>query len=137
MVTVIIGSWLAVIVCGCGGAGDQPELGEVTGTVTLDGKPLPGVWVGFAPTEGRSSMGLTDAEGHYKLDYLHDTPGAKVGTHKVTITSPVEDQFGNEVKNFKERVPPQYNTNTTLTAEVKAEDNTINFDLTSKGAPRK
>jgi hypothetical protein len=125
-----------LLVLGCSGApNDQPELGLVTGTVTLDGKPLAKVWVGFAPEGGRSSMGLTDKDGRYKLDYLFDTPGAKVGPHIVTITTPREDESGDEVPNFKELVPAHYNTQTTLTAEVKPGQNTIDFPLTTKAPP--
>ena len=132
----IVAFFVLLFASGCS-SGDQPELGEVSGTVTLDGKPLSGVWVGFAPTEGRSSMALTDAQGHYELMYLDATPGAKVGSHKVAITTPQEDEFGGQVKNFKELVPPQYNAKTILTAEVKSGSNTIDFPLTKKGAPVK
>lgn len=126
----IIGALLLVL--GCSGApSDQPELGEVTGTVTLDDRPLANVWVGFAPQDGRSSMGLTDKDGRYKLDYLFDTPGAKVGQHTVTITTPREDESGGEVPNFKELVPAHYNTNSTLTADVKPGENKIDFPLTT------
>ncbi len=127
----LIGSLLLAL--GCSGTpSDQPELGSVTGSVTLDGKPLVNVWVGFAPRDGRSSMGLTDKDGRYKLDYLFDTPGAKVGQHTVTITTPQEDESGGEVPNFRELIPAKYNTKTTLTAEVKPGQNKIDFALTSK-----
>jgi hypothetical protein len=127
----------ALLVLGCSGApSDQPELGLVSGRVTLDGAPLANVWVGFAPQDGRSSMGLTDQEGRYKLDYLFDTPGAKVGPHTVTITTPREDASGGEVPNFRELLPARYNTETTLTADVKPGKNHFDFDLTTDG-PRK
>ncbi len=116
------------------GSSDQPELGTVTGKVTMDGKPLAKFWVGFAPPEGRSSMDMTDEEGRYELLYLHDTPGAKVGPHKVAITTPEEDEFGGEVKNWRELIPARYNRQTELTAEVKSGRNEFNFDLT-KTAP--
>ena len=52
---------------GCSGASDQPELGEVSGIVTLDGKPVVGVNVVFKPDIGRAAAGNTDAEGNYSL----------------------------------------------------------------------
>lgn len=136
-----ISAWLStslmlIAVCSCAPS-DQPELGQVMGAVTLDGKPLAGVWVGFAPTEGRSSMGLTDSNGRYSLNYLNGTPGAKVGSHSVTITTPQEDEFGGVVKNFKERVPSQYNSKSTLVAEVKSGSNEIDFPLTTRALSRK
>jgi hypothetical protein len=132
--------FLSVVLAACGCSwkpSDEPELGLVSGTVTMDGKPLPGVWVGFAPTEGRSSMGLTDKDGRYELNYLLEKKGAKVGQHKVAITTPQEDESGGIVPNFKELIPPQYNSNTNLTAEVKPGSNTINFELAKKPATRK
>jgi hypothetical protein len=135
--TFYIIGWL-LLVLGCSGApSDQPELGLVTGRVTLDGTPLANVWVGFAPPDGRSSMGLTDKDGRYKLDYLFDTPGAKVGPHTVAITTPREDESGGEVPNFRELVPARYNTNTTLTADVKPGQNKIDFPLTTNAGSRK
>jgi hypothetical protein len=136
IVSVLLCPIITLAASGCS-QGDLPELGEVSGTVTMDGQPLSGVWVGFAPTEGRSSMALTDAQGHYELIYLDGAPGAKIGTHKVAITTPQEDEFGGQVKNWKERVPAAYNSKTILTADVKAGSNTIDFPLTKNGAPPK
>ena len=116
---------------------DEPELGTVSGTVTMDGRPLPGVWVGFAPATGRSSNGLTDKNGHFELNYLPEKRGAKVGSHKVAITTPREDESGAEVPNFRELVPPQYNARTTLTADVKSGHNEINFPLTKSASGKK
>ena len=59
---LLLGSCLIVSI-GCGSS-DEPELGTVTGSVTMDGKPLANVWIGFAPTEGRASMAITDKDGH-------------------------------------------------------------------------
>ncbi len=46
---------------GCGG-GDMPELGDVSGKVTLDGKPLVGINILFTPEKGRPAGGVTDEE---------------------------------------------------------------------------
>lgn len=42
---------------GCGGVSDQPELGLVSGIVTLDEVPLSDVEVTFIPADGRPAMG--------------------------------------------------------------------------------
>jgi hypothetical protein len=125
---LLLGSWVAISI-GCTPS-DEPSLGTVTGKVSMDGKPLANVWVGFAPAEGRASMAITDKEGHYKLNYLPDKPGAKVGPHKVAITTPEEDEFGGSVKDFREVIPSRYNRQTELTAEVKSGHNELNFVLT-------
>lgn len=125
---------LAVLgtLAGCGGetAPDRPDLGDVSGVVTLDGQPLPDVIVTFNPEKGRPSMGRTDAEGKYVLHYL-DEDGAVLGTHTVSITTPQEapTPLGEE---YQDPIPAKYNTQTTLTETVEAGDNTINFELQSK-----
>ena len=41
---------LFFIGCGGGAASDAPDLGQVSGVVTMDGKPLEGAMVTFEPT---------------------------------------------------------------------------------------
>ena len=104
------------------------------GTVTLDGQPLPDAEVTFQPEKGRPSYAMTDSEGHYALEYNPTTPGAKVGQHKVTISTRRTVTEGDEEREIPEKVPAQYNEETTLQKEVKAGTNQIDFDLTSDGA---
>mgnify|MGYP003662987241 CR=1 FL=1 len=123
---------LFLTIVGCGGqAGDQPDLGSVTGTVTLDEKPLAGVVVVFSPEKGRSSVGTTDSDGKYELIYVGDTKGANIGTHKISITTALGETADEGAAPVKETIPAKYNTQTTLTEEVKAGDNVIDLKLTS------
>jgi hypothetical protein len=69
---------------GCSG---EPRLAPVTGTVTVNGKPLDNVQVEFWPqVRGPRSIGATDKDGRFTL-----TPdngkglGAVVGAHKVVL----------------------------------------------------
>ena len=121
---------LAVTVLGCGGGGsDLPELGSVTGTVLVDGTPAPDLTVSFEPTAGgRSSIGKTDASGKYELSFNAEEKGAIVGSHRVSITSPSEapSPSGEEPK---DAIPAKYNKESTLTGEVKAGDNVIDFTI--------
>ena len=122
---------LALGLCGCGGGGeDIPELGTVSGAVTLDGKPLPGVMVVFQPQgaeAGRASMGKTDEQGRYVLTYNTELDGAAVGNHKVRVTTPTE----HPTPGFVDPIPAKYNTNTQLTKEVKPGEQTIDLTLKS------
>lgn len=111
---------------------DQPDLGKVSGVVTMDGAPLEGALVSFAPEEGRGSQAITDSEGKYQLSYIGDTMGAKVGSHKVRITTYIEDDSDPEAQKTKETIPKKYNKETTLTADVKEGSNTFDFKLESK-----
>jgi hypothetical protein len=129
---------LSLLGCG-GGAGDRPDLGQVEGTITLDTKPLVGAHVTFQPENGRPSTAITNEAGRYVLNYKGaNDPGAAVGKHKVIISThqagdPDSDDPAKQ-KDQKETIPAEYNSATTLTAEVKAGENEpINFDLKSGG----
>jgi len=111
---------------------DQPDLGQVSGVVTMDGAPLAGVQVSFAPSEGRESHGITDAEGRYELIYIGRTKGAKVGSHRVYVTTPIEDESDPDARKIQETIPAKYNKDTILTAEVTAGKNTVDLELESR-----
>ncbi len=113
--------------CAGGESDGTPELGLVTGTVTMDGAPLANVTVTFNSSDGQASFGTTDAEGKYELTYRGDAKGAKIGDHKVVIETPLEAP---PEPGYKDPIPAKYNSKTTLTAIVKAGENTIDFDLT-------
>jgi hypothetical protein len=57
----------------------------VDGTLTRGGKPLASFAVTFLPTEGRHSVGFTDANGHFVLAYTMNQKGALRGKHKVFV----------------------------------------------------
>ena len=129
---------------GCGGPSDQPELGQVTGTITLDGKPLSGVAVVFQPDNGRPATGVTDKEGKYELRYIRDTMGTKIGHNRVEIApqegeedDPVEasaDEVNSSPqpnRSGRSRIPARYNIRSELEADVKPGENTFDFDLKS------
>ncbi len=120
-------------VCGCGGGGNLPELGRVSGIVTLDGAPLAGATVTFAPATGRPSQGITGDDGRYVLEYTPGNLGAMVGEHVVRISTEryVERPDGS-VEELPERVPATYHARSTLTASVKPGVNDLPFALESK-----
>jgi hypothetical protein len=77
---------------------ELPDLGQVSGTVMLDGKPLAGARVTFNPVKReievsetreirvRPSTAITDENGYYELNYTQDIPGVAVGDHYVSIS---------------------------------------------------
>lgn len=118
----------ALAAVGC--SGGSPDVGLVTGTVTLDGEPLENAEVVFAPASGRPSTGLTDSSGRYELTYIRDVKGAVPGPHTVRITTrpePRADDYQGPA--FREPIPGKYNTDTELTANVEPGPNTFDFDL--------
>jgi len=107
-----------------------PELAPVTGTVTLDGKPLDRATVMFQPASGRPSFGTTDKDGKYAMRYTIERLGVMPGTSTVSITSVVEDDQGNKVRG--ELLPRKYHSQTELTADVQAQASVFDFKLVSK-----
>ena len=126
---------LAVSLSGCGKS-DLPDIGKVSGTVTLDGKPLPDAVLTFQPEGARPAYARTDEEGYYEVEYTKGVMGATLGTHRVAI-SKLEggggDQGGYGAGASKETLPAKYNLRTTLTFEVKPGKNQADFDLDSEG----
>ena len=68
--------------CGCN---HGPEVVEVTGTVTYQGRPVPNLYLNFKPEKGRPSWGITDKEGKYWLHYSKARDGARTGKHTVWV----------------------------------------------------
>jgi hypothetical protein len=76
----------ALAVPALGGCGGGPVLVGITGTVTLDGKPVEGASVTFMPQfAGQPALGTTDAAGKFTLTTHPHGRGAMPGTHKVTV----------------------------------------------------
>lgn len=91
--------FLAAIVltfsAGCGGdTGDgySGERGQVSGTITYDGKPLQeGCQVIFMSQKGGYVAGGTiGADGKYTLTYADDPGGLPVGIYEIQLTAPIE-----------------------------------------------
>ena len=126
---------LITMVTGCGSSG--PQLAAVTGTVTLDGKPVFNALVTFISKEpdGTSSYGKTDANGKYRLEFTTERLGAMLGAHDVTIVTTRmskedEPDTGTVVKFEFVPIPKHYAPGA-LTAEVKSGSNVHDFALTT------
>lgn len=75
-----------LLLVGCGGVKDAPELAQTEGTVLFKGNPLSGASVTFTPENGPIAVGKSDAEGKFKLS-TQGRPGAMVGAHRVAVTA--------------------------------------------------
>jgi hypothetical protein len=124
-----------VALAGCEGG---PEVGEVTGTVTVDGQtPPPGSSITFVPTDGKSPTAGASIEGGR---YAAKVP---VGAARVEIRVPRPagkpragaggpDGPGPGGDIIEESLPPRYNEKTELTFDVKPGRNEKNWDLKTK-----
>ncbi len=135
MTTKLLGVslWAAwFLLVGCGESNSVP-LGQVQGTITVDGQPLDGAEITFEPANGRPSVGMTDDAGHYFLEYTMEKRGAVLGSHVVRIRGARNASGGEgdgpQVAARKENLPAKYHTASELTAEVNKGKNVIDFDL--------
>jgi hypothetical protein len=119
---------LSVVSAGCSGSTDQPELGDVSGVVTLDGKPVVGVNVVFKPDVGRAAAANTDEEGNYTLIYLQGVEGCKLGPNTVSFDWP--PGAANAVG-----IPAKYNGDAAFKFDVKPGSNTFDLKMESDGSP--
>jgi hypothetical protein len=128
---VAIAFWTAAMLTGCG-SDDGPKLVPVSGQVTLDGKPVPGVGVSFRPdtSKGNKSVhepgGAADAEGKYELVAAAKN-GAEVGWYKVVIVPASPVPTGGEMPTIG---PPPFNTKYT---DVTTTD--LSIEVTGGAAP--
>ncbi|GIX05286.1 MAG: hypothetical protein KatS3mg114_1155 [Planctomycetaceae bacterium] len=77
-----------LLLSGCS-RGDRPELGYVSGKITMDGAPLGNVMIRMKPDVGREAAAIADDQGNYTIQYLHGVPGTKVGRNTVTFEWPL------------------------------------------------
>ena len=116
---------------GCGGDDFKPQLGLVTGSVTVNGAPGADLLVTFEPQGGgksslvgMASTATTDGQGKFELNYGGNSKGAVVGKHLVRIVSAAGGgPAGGETGAAPVLIPENYNTSSTLTANVVAGDN--------------
>lgn len=126
----------AALAAGCGGD-EGPKLVPVSGTVTLDGNPLPDVAVTFHPDQAKGNKsGLipaatANAQGKYELE-ASAKKGAEVGWYKVLVIASSPQPKGGEMPQV---VPPPFNKKymdaetTDLSIEVKADATPGSYDL--------
>ncbi|MEQ8849952.1 hypothetical protein [Botrimarina sp.] len=131
-----------VAIAACVGCG--PEVGPVSGVVTLDGKPVPEAKVQFMPLPQPDhpevtkmvGLGKTDADGRYSLTIFEGPEGAVVGENRVWISTAVEDEKNTSKLLAPERIPYAYNVQSKLTYDVPpGGTDQADFNLTSDGAP--
>jgi hypothetical protein len=121
---------------GCGyGSSDRVP---VQGSVSFDGQPVDNGSIAFIPEEkGKVGANADIVAGKYKLE---SGKGPNPGKYRVEIfwkkkTGRQVPTPGDEsvmTDEIQQMLPPQYNTQSTLTTDIEAKSNTKDFTLTSK-----
>lgn len=115
MATILVGFTL-----GCGpGAPKMAPTYPVSGTVTLDGKPLAEGSIVFDTEDGKG----TPASGGIKdgAFTLKSTEGNKIVRINCSKVTDAKDEYGSQIS--VELVGPEFNRKTTLKTTVKAGEN--------------
>lgn len=141
-----------LILAGCSGEPEPPKLPDpvkVTGTVTLDGKPLEGAAILFQPTSEKGyqgAAGQTDASGKYELNTDigkgQSRPGVIPGDYVVSISRlvkpdgsfvPVDSKEPPMMLGARDTIPLKYSTDKgRIKYTVKPEGGTLDIKLDSK-----
>ncbi|MEX1224600.1 MAG: hypothetical protein WEA31_08640 [Pirellulales bacterium] len=121
-----------LFLAGCGDARRQ----SVVGTVTVNGEPVESGHIEFRPQPGTSgpTAGSPIHGGEYEIT---SGQGPFTGAFRVEIRAMrdsgrmIDDlATGERVPALEQFLPPEYNENSSLTAEVTAEQQRYDFDLT-------
>jgi len=144
---------LTLLLGGCSGSGKGPV---IKGTVTLDGKPLDHAEVAFEPIERGSQIGgdivKTDENGQFEIVSSSRKHGLKPGKYYAKVSKWVDKKTGKlpdpgtmegidadqlrMAGKLKNVVPDRYSSSDfpggLFQVEVKAGDNDLKIDLTSK-----
>jgi hypothetical protein len=129
---------LGLVAVGCGYKPDLPPTAEVSGTVTLDGSPLPRAMIQFVPdgtkgTKGPTGVAASDEKGQFEVRTA-GVKGALVGHHKISVHARRAPKDSTDTMP-PSLIPAAYNNPSTsgLSAEVrKGEKNAVDLPLHSK-----
>lgn len=124
------GFTMLALTVGLTGCSNRFPTAEVSGKVTLDGKPLSGATVMFVPERGVAAAGTLQPDGTFRLISGRPGNGAVIGSHKVAVmpADPLKAHF-----------PAKYQNAETsgFSVEVKAGKNSFEFDLPSDEGQQK
>lgn len=122
-----LGLLLPMCFCGCDAG---PELGLVSGTITINGVPVEQATITFTPVDGQSAFARTDANGFYELQFSGGKRGTLLGENYISIET---GHFGTdergELVEYPEQLPSKYNSESEIVREVKAGSQVFDFAI--------
>jgi hypothetical protein len=139
---------LAAVIAACvSGCSSGPALGDVKGTVTLDGKPLAKGSIRFETTGARPATAQIENGQIIEATTYQPGDGVPVGTHKIAIFANADASSavvpdpgkagptpGANYMSGKSLIPEHYSDpeKSGLTAEIKRGENIVEFKLASQ-----
>ena len=122
-----LGTTVLLAIGGCGGEPVPEEYSGppvVSGAVSLDGFPLPGVTVSFESPEAGSFKTNTGKTGKYSFEGEETSP--PLGKYLVRITASADAAAADSES---QRLPARYNSTSELVVDVMSRQNPIDFPL--------
>ena len=125
----VLAGFVALTGCGDG-------MTRIEGTVKLDGQPLADGTITFVPADGQTaSAGGPIKNGVYSVEAPPGSKKVEIQASKVVGERPAYagDPNSPKIPITESIIPARYNTETTLTADLKPGTNDgVNFDLQSQ-----
>lgn len=117
---------IALACAGCGSKPPGPVYVPVTGSITLDGAPLPQAVVSIIPEAGgRAQSATTDAQGNFKTESVEGNHNVAVAKVETTGSAPMSsdglapDFSAAPAPKVKTVVPERYNRMETSSLTIK------------------
>lgn len=113
--------WLACVT----GCNKHPGIVPVSGTVTIDGQPVPAGQVSVSAEGQRAAVGKIGPDGRFTLSSFELNDGAPTGTHPVTVSA-VE---GVTEQSNRWHAPKKYANSVTSGLQVTIDGPTDNLEI--------
>ncbi|MEQ8211383.1 MAG: carboxypeptidase-like regulatory domain-containing protein [Lacipirellulaceae bacterium] len=114
------------------GCNEHPELVPVSGTVTIDGKPVPIGQVKISTPGHRAAVGSIDKNGKFALTSYKLNDGAPIGTHRVTVTA--VEQLTETSNRWHAPIEYANQVATDLEVTIDGPTDSLNIELTWEGS---
>jgi hypothetical protein len=129
----LAGLGIAAFLSGCGTAAG-PSKGHVTGTVTLDGQALEKGTILFSSADHTApNAAATIQHGVYSAEVYAGKMEVQISALQVVGQRKLYDTADSPSRDItEERLPARYNSQSTLTADIKSGEQKLDFPLQSK-----
>lgn len=126
----------AILTAGCGSNGSSKI--QVTGTVTLDGKPIEQGVINFTPSDGKGATAAASiTNGSFSAEIPEGPKRVSITGQEVVGQQPARPGEASSpmIDILKEIVPPAFNQQSKLECTVTADKSELEFALQSDAVP--